>query len=204
MAIKILQVGQILRNSARARPTYLQKAASARCISSSTSSLQNDTSSSSTFKYEAPWLLNNNNGDSNSIPIMANFINGHFNLPQNLVEKELYSPDSCIPLYDPSTNVCLSHIYESCNDDNDDLNYAVECAKNAFPSWSATPVQTRQRLLMDYAHLLHKKSVREEIAYWITLEQGKTMGDAMGDVWRGLEVVEAAVRVGRDMLVSEY
>ena len=31
--------------------------------------------------------------------------------------------------------------------------------------------------------------------------QGKTTVDAMGDVWRGLEVVEAATRVGTDMLV---
>ena len=36
----------------------------------------------------------------------------------------------------------------------------------------------------------------------LTLEQqGKTTTDAMGDVWRGLEVVEAATRVGTDMLV---
>jgi hypothetical protein len=37
---------------------------------------------------------------------------------------------------------------------------------------------------------------------WITLENGKTTADAMGDVWRGLEVVEMASRVGSDMLVS--
>jgi hypothetical protein len=49
---------------------------------------------------------------------------------------------------------------------------------------------------------LHKKEVREEIAHWITLEMGKTSVDAMGDVWRGLEVVEAASRVGSEMLVS--
>ena len=36
---------------------------------------------------------------------------------------------------------------------------------------------------------------------WITLEQGKTTADAMGDVWRGLEVVEAATRVGSEMMV---
>ena len=33
------------------------------------------------------------------------------------------------------------------------------------------------------------------------MEQGKTTADAMGDVWRGLEVVEAATRVGSEMLV---
>jgi hypothetical protein len=36
---------------------------------------------------------------------------------------------------------------------------------------------------------------------WITLENNKTTADAMRDVWRGLEVVEAASRVGLDMLV---
>ena len=54
---------------------------------------------------------------------------------------------------------------------------------------------------MEYTHQLHKVEVREEIAHWITKEMGKTSVDAMGDVWRGLEVVEAAGRVGRDMLV---
>ena len=42
------------------------------------------------------------------------------------------------------------------------------------------------------------------IISWITLEQGKTTADAMGDVWRGLEVVEAATRVGTDMLVRTH
>jgi len=61
-------------------------------------------------------------------------------------------------------------------------------------------VQVRQRYMMEYTHTLHKKEVREEIAHWITLEMGKTDGDAMGDVWRGLEVVEAAGRVGSEMM----
>jgi len=40
------------------------------------------------------------------------------------------------------------------------------------------------------------------VAHWITLEMGKTSQDAMGDVWRGLEVVEASCRAGVEMLVS--
>lgn len=58
--------------------------------------------------------------------------------------------------------------------------------------------------MMEYAHVLHKLEVREEVAHWITLEMGKTCQDAMGDVWRGLEVVEAAGRVGSEMLVSFF
>lgn len=41
------------------------------------------------------------------------------------------------------------------------------------------------------------------IISWITIEQGKTTADAMGDVWRGIEVVEAACRVGTEMMVRE-
>lgn len=122
---------------------------------------------------------------------------------------------SChIECRDPSTNNVLSYIPESASKQDDAsaatatttttsaLDQAITAAKEAYPSWSSTPVQSRQRLLLEYAHFLHKTEVREEIAYWITLEQGKTTADAMGDVWRGLEVVEAATRVGSEMLVS--
>jgi hypothetical protein len=50
-------------------------------------------------------------------------------------------------------------------------------------------------------HNLTIISLQKTPPSWITLEQGKTTADAMGDVWRGLEVVEAATRVGSEMLV---
>ncbi len=128
-----------------------------------------------------------------------NFINGSFQSHTDAAGLT----SSYIECRDPSTNKVLSYVPESSiKDGASTLEQAVAAAKEAYPSWSSTPVQTRQRLLLEYAHLLHKKEVREEIAYWITLENGKTMADAMGDVWRGLEVVEAATRVGNDMMVS--
>eukprot|EP00569_Conticribra_weissflogii_P005890 CAMPEP_0171345112 /NCGR_PEP_ID=MMETSP0878-20121228/20892_1 /TAXON_ID=67004 /ORGANISM="Thalassiosira weissflogii, Strain CCMP1336" /LENGTH=567 /DNA_ID=CAMNT_0011848457 /DNA_START=186 /DNA_END=1886 /DNA_ORIENTATION=+ len=149
------------------------------------------------FKHDAPWLMSSSGGNddnsNHSVPVVANLINGRFQLPQNFGSDS----SSKIPIIDPSSNVVLSHIHDN---HTADLQAAVASAEEAFPTWSNTPVQSRQRLLADFAHLLHEKHVREEIAYWITLEQGKTMGDAMGDVWRGLEVVEAAGRAGRDML----
>ncbi|KAL3776013.1 hypothetical protein ACHAW5_007095 [Stephanodiscus triporus] len=77
---------------------------------------------------------------------------------------------------------------------------AVRAARDAHPGWSNTPVQARQSLLAEYAHHLRRPEVREEVAHWITLENGKTFADAMGDVWRGLEVVDASCRAGHDML----
>ena len=129
-----------------------------------------------------------------------NFINGSFQHP-NDANMKFSDNIEC-------SDKVLSYIPESSSKQDDastnpsSLEQAIAAAKGAYPSWSSTPVQTRQRLLLEYAHFLHKKEVREEIAYWITLENGKTMADAMGDVWRGLEVVEAATRVGNDMMVS--
>ena len=151
------------------------------------------------FKYDAPWL---HYYSDHKHPDVMNFINGSFHHPDDAGMKF-----SCnIECKDPSTNNVLSYVPESASKRDDvantpsALDQAIAAAKEAYPSWSSTPVQTRQRLLLDYAHLLHKMEVREEIAYWISLEQGKTTADAMGDVWRGLEVVEAATRVGVDMM----
>ena len=42
--------------------------------------------------------------------------------------------------------------------------------------------------MLEYAHLINKN--KSKIAEIITEEQGKTLNDANGDVYRGLEVVE--------------
>ena len=57
-----------------------------------------------------------------------------------------------------------------------------------------------------FVHIIHTHALHSLRAQhsWITLENGKTTADAMGDVWRGLEVVEAASRVGSDMLVRMF
>ena len=75
-----------------------------------------------------------------------------------------------IPLTDPGTNDVISYVPESntkLNEEDDRptaLDRAVEAAKDAYPEWSNTPVQSRQRLMLEYAHFLHRKEVREEIA----------------------------------------
>jgi malonate-semialdehyde dehydrogenase (acetylating)/methylmalonate-semialdehyde dehydrogenase len=49
------------------------------------------------------------------------------------------------------------------------------------------PVQQRARIFFKYAQLIRDNT--DAIAALITKEQGKTMADARGDVFRGLEVV---------------
>ncbi|KAL7516126.1 hypothetical protein ACHAWX_001176 [Stephanocyclus meneghinianus] len=133
--------------------------------------------------HSAPWL--HRPTANAAVPTIKNFINGRF-VPSSSLD--------AIHLYDPSTNHHLANVPRSSPDD------AIRAASDAFPSWSRTPPQIRQRFLLEYAHVLHGKETREEVAHWITLEMGKTSQDAMGDVWRGLEVVEASCRAGVEML----
>ena len=138
------------------------------------------------FKYDAPWLHydNNNNSDNNTnrtgtgstTPSILNFINGNFesNKATSTTTTAIITAmddQRIIPIYNPSTNNQLSYISESSSSSNENtatattsILRAIEAAKQAFPSWSNTPVQNRQRYLLEYAHLLHTKEVREEIA----------------------------------------
>ncbi|MFC5694642.1 CoA-acylating methylmalonate-semialdehyde dehydrogenase [Pseudomonas sp. GCM10022186] len=74
--------------------------------------------------------------------------------------------------------------------DATELQAAVAAAKVAFPGWSATPPLRRARILSRFKELLEQNG--ERLAEIITAEHGKVHSDAMGEVVRGLEVVEFA------------
>ncbi|XP_069183736.1 probable methylmalonate-semialdehyde/malonate-semialdehyde dehydrogenase [acylating], mitochondrial isoform X2 [Procambarus clarkii] len=69
-----------------------------------------------------------------------------------------------------------------------EMQAAVDAAKAAFKTWSETSVLTRQQVMFKYQQII--KNNIHDIANTITLEQGKTLIDAEGDVMRGLQVVE--------------
>jgi acyl-CoA reductase-like NAD-dependent aldehyde dehydrogenase len=64
--------------------------------------------------------------------------------------------------------------------DEKQLNDAVAAAKAAFPAWSATSVQERRAKLMAIADGIEAQA--SELAALLTAEQGKPLGDAMGEV----------------------
>jgi len=70
------------------------------------------------------------------------------------------------------------------------IDSAVEDAKRAFTLWSQTSLTKRVQILFAFRHLLNSK--KEELAAIITAEHGKVLSDALGEVTRGLEVVEFA------------
>mmetsp|Transcript_39308 Transcript_39308/g.47607 ORF Transcript_39308/g.47607 Transcript_39308/m.47607 type:complete len:530 (-) Transcript_39308:372-1961(-) len=72
----------------------------------------------------------------------------------------------------------------------EEFNLAVADSKDAFLKWRSAPITTRARVMFKLQELIREHM--DELAVSITTEQGKTLGDARGDVFRGLEVVEAA------------
>ena len=76
----------------------------------------------------------------------------------------------------------------------DEVNAAVAAAKEAFKSWRKTPIGTRARIFLKYQQLIREHM--PELAALLSAEQGKTLPDAEGDVFRGLEVVEHAAAIG--------
>lgn len=71
-----------------------------------------------------------------------------------------------------------------------DVDKAVEAAKEAFKTWSKTPVPKRARILFKYQQLLIENW--DELAKLITQENGKNFKEASGEVQRGIECVEFA------------
>ena len=71
-----------------------------------------------------------------------------------------------------------------------DVDAAVSAAQAAFPGWAATTPLTRARVLFRFRDLLEQNT--RQMAAIITAEHGKVLSDAIGEVTRGMEVVEYA------------
>jgi malonate-semialdehyde dehydrogenase (acetylating)/methylmalonate-semialdehyde dehydrogenase len=70
----------------------------------------------------------------------------------------------------------------------DEVDAAVQAAKAAFPAWRETSLAKRAELFFGIRELIHAR--REEVAEILVREHGKVFSDALGEVTRGLEVVE--------------
>lgn len=75
-----------------------------------------------------------------------------------------------------------------------EVDAAVSAAQRAFQTWKLTPIGARMRIMLKLQALIREHSKR--IAVILSAEQGKTIADAEGDIFRGLEVVEHACSIG--------
>ncbi|MCD9188360.1 MAG: CoA-acylating methylmalonate-semialdehyde dehydrogenase [Pyrinomonadaceae bacterium] len=72
----------------------------------------------------------------------------------------------------------------------EELNKAVESAKNAFPKWSNTPIKERVQVFFKYRYLLEKNF--EELTALVSEENGKTWDEAKAEVEKSIELTEFA------------
>ncbi len=75
----------------------------------------------------------------------------------------------------------------------DELNAAVDAAREAFPSWRRTPPLSRVRVLFRLKELMEEHF--EELSRIQTVEHGKTIDESRGETRRGIENVEVATGI---------
>jgi malonate-semialdehyde dehydrogenase (acetylating) / methylmalonate-semialdehyde dehydrogenase len=90
-------------------------------------------------------------------------------------------------VFDPATGRVTKHVAFAASADVD---AAVEVSTAAFGEWRSSSLAQRTKILFRFRDLLDQRS--EALAAIVTSEHGKVLNDAMGEVARGLEVVEVA------------
>ncbi len=101
-------------------------------------------------------------------------------------------------VYNPATGEVQAHVALATPALVDE---AVESAHKASLTWRSTSIAKRTKILFAFRELMNKHT--GDIARLLTLEHGKVTGDAMGEVQRGLEVIEFACGIA-DLAKGEY
>lgn len=110
-------------------------------------------------------------------------------------EWRISATDDWIDVTDPATNQVL---WQAPAATDAEVREALAAAREAFLTWREVPTPERARVMLRYQHLL--KEHHDELGELLAKETGKTIADAKGDVWRGIEVVEQAANVAALMM----
>jgi len=92
----------------------------------------------------------------------------------------------------PATEKSLGK-FQSGNEN--DVNQAVDAAERAFEEWSSLPAPKRGEILFHAASLLRQN--KETLARTVTIEMGKVLPEAKGDVQEAIDIAEYMAGEGR-------
>ena len=109
------------------------------------------------------------------------------------VDGATWSGDSArtAPVYDPARGVVQRDVRLASTADVDAV---VSSAVAAWPQWRDASIAKRQAVMFAFRELLNAR--KGELAQILTSEHGKVLGDAEGEIARGMEVVEFACGLG--------
>lgn len=118
--------------------------------------------------------------------VLKVFINGQF------VESKT---DKYFDVYNPSTGEIIAKA-PCCTPE--EVQYAIDTAKAAFPAWKKTPVIKRTQILFKVRDLLIEHM--DELTYLVAEENGKAWKEAEGDVLKAKEGTENALQIPTQMM----
>ncbi len=102
------------------------------------------------------------------------------------------------PVFNPATGQQSAEVVLA---GDEDVNQAVAAAALAFPAWRDTPLTRRQNIMFEFRRILNDRKL--DLARQVSAEHGKTVDDALGEVQRGLEVVEFVCNIAH-LLKGDY
>jgi malonate-semialdehyde dehydrogenase (acetylating)/methylmalonate-semialdehyde dehydrogenase len=95
-------------------------------------------------------------------------------------------------VYDPATGRLTKKVAFA---SKDDVDKAVASAESAFSTWRDSSLSQRSKILFAFRELTTRRA--KELAEIVTSEHGKVLDDALGEVNRGLEVIEFACGIAQ-------
>lgn len=101
------------------------------------------------------------------------------------------SSKEALPVFCPATGQQIRSVKAA---NIEDVNEIVKSSKKAGEVWANTSITARTNVLFNFRALLNEN--KERIARIVSQEHGKVVSDALGEVQRGLEVVDFACGIG--------
>ena len=111
---------------------------------------------------------------------------------QSFINGEWRTSDRVFDVINPANNQVVAQVSDASASDAQD---AVEAAKQALPKWSAMPASRRANLLRNWFDLIMQN--QDDLGTILTLEQGKPLAEAKGEVTYGASYVEWFAEEGK-------
>jgi len=118
---------------------------------------------------------------------------GHFINGQNVADS-----GRTLPVTNPATGAVTRQVAMASRSTVED---AIAAAQAAFPAWRNTPPAKRAKVMFEFKALLEEHA--DAIVALLTSEHGKVLDDAMGELQRGIEVVDYACGIA-ELLKGEH
>lgn len=125
-------------------------------------------------------------------PILHNINDQALIKTASYINGKWHSSQAKFDVYNPATNEIITQLHDA---NSDDATLAVQAAKKALKSWSSMPAHQRATLLRNWFNLMMEH--QDDLARILTLEQGKPLAEAKGEIAYGAGFIEWFAEEGK-------